>query len=70
MSGTSFRILIDTQDWDKTLLINSPGQSGDPKSPFYKNLFETWANDQYIPAHFTKYNILSVKAAQTLLLLK
>jgi penicillin amidase len=70
MSGASFRILIDTQDWDKTLLINSSGQSGDPKSHFYRNLFETWANDQYIPAHFTKYNILSVKAAQTLLLQK
>ena len=70
MSGASFRILIDTQDWDKTLLINSPGQSGDPKSPFYKNLFETWANDQYFPAYYTKKNILEVKASQTLLLPK
>ncbi len=34
MSGASFRILVDTQDWDKTLLINSPGQSSDPKSFF------------------------------------
>jgi penicillin amidase len=34
MSGASFRILIDTQVWDKTLLINSPGQSGDTKSFF------------------------------------
>jgi penicillin amidase len=70
MSGASFRILVDTQDWDKTLLINSPGQSGDPKNPFYKNLFETWANDQYFPAYYTKKNILGVKASQTLLLPK
>ena len=70
MSGASFRILIDTKDWDKTLLINSPGQSGDPKSPFYKNLFETWANDQYFPAYYTKKNILGMKASQTLLLPK
>jgi penicillin amidase len=34
MSGASFRILIDTQDWDKKLLINSPGQSVDPRRPF------------------------------------
>jgi penicillin amidase len=34
MSCASFRILIDTQDWDKKLLSNSPGHSGDPKSPF------------------------------------
>jgi penicillin amidase len=70
MSGASFRILTDTQDWDKTLLINSPGQSGDPKSPFYRNLFETWANDQYFPAYYSKKNILGVKASQTLLLPK
>ena len=70
MSGASFRILVDTKDWDKTLFINTPGQSGDPKSPFYKNLFETWANDQYFPAYYTKKNILEVTSSKTLLLPK
>ena len=68
MSGASFRILVDTKDWDKTLFINTPGQSGDPKSPFYKNLFELWANDQYFPAYYTKKNILEVKSSKTLLI--
>lgn len=35
-SGASFRLLVDTKDWDNTLMINSPGQSGNPASPFTK----------------------------------
>ena len=60
LSGASFRILIDTKDWDKALMINTPGQSGDPNSPYYRNLFETWANDQYFPAYYSKEKIKSV----------
>jgi len=64
MSGASFRILVDTKDWDKTLFINTPGQSGDPRSKFYKNLFETWANDQYFPAYYSKRKIREVGVEQ------
>ena len=53
-SGASFRILIDTKDWDKAQMINTPGQSGDYTSPYYKNLFDRWANDQYFPAYYSK----------------
>lgn len=53
-SGASFRILIDTKNWDAAKMINTPGQSGDPNSPFYKNLFPIWANDQYFPAYYSK----------------
>jgi penicillin amidase len=57
LSGASFRLLVDTEDWDKTLMINTPGQSGDPNSPFYKNLFSLWANDEYFPSYFSKDKI-------------
>ncbi len=60
LSGASFRILIDTKDWDKALMINTPGQSGDPSSPYYRNLFEQWANDQYFPAYYSKDKIQKV----------
>ena len=56
-SGASFRMLIDTKDWDQTRMINTPGQSGNPESPFYKNLFYNWANDLYFPAHYSKEKI-------------
>lgn len=59
-SGASFRIIVDVGDWDKTLMINTPGQSADPGSRYYSNLFRLWANDQYFPAYFSKDKIESV----------
>ncbi|KAF0238975.1 MAG: penicillin [Chitinophagaceae bacterium] len=60
LSGASFRLLVDTENWDKTLMINTPGQSGNPSSPYYKNLFELWATDQYFPSYYSKEKIKSV----------
>jgi len=60
LSGASFRLLVDTEDWDKTLMINTPGQSGNPSSPYYKNLFELWATDQYFPSYYSKEKIKMV----------
>lgn len=60
--GATFRMVADVSDWDKTLFTNSPGQSGNPASPFYKNLFELWANDQHFPVYFSKEKVeLSAK---------
>jgi penicillin amidase len=56
--GATFRFIADLGDWDKTLMINSPGQSGDPASPYYSNLFELWAKDEYFPSYFTREMIM------------
>jgi len=58
-AGASFRIVVDLADWDKAVMTNTPGQSGNPDSPFYRNLFEDWANDRYFPALYSKDKILS-----------
>lgn len=58
--GASFRILVDTEDWDKTLGINSPGQSGDPASPHYSDLFSLWAENGYFPVFFSREKIKTV----------
>ena len=50
--------MIDTGDWDNSFATNSPGQSGNPESKFYKNLYEDWANDIYVPLLYSKYKIL------------
>jgi penicillin amidase len=42
--------VADTGDWDRSVASNSPGQSGDPRSPHYRDLFDDWANDRYFPA--------------------
>ncbi|HZY83036.1 MAG TPA: penicillin acylase family protein [Cyclobacteriaceae bacterium] len=56
-SGASFRIVTDTRDWDTTMFTNAPGQSGNPDSPFYRNLFPMWANDQHFPVYFSREKI-------------
>ena len=63
-TGASFRLLIDTKDWDETRMINTPGQSGDPDSPFYRNLFYNWANDLYFPAYYSKEKVKAVTVEQ------
>ncbi len=58
--GATFRMIMDTQSWDRTLGINSPGQSGDPNSKYYNNLFDLWANDKYFPVYYSKEMIVKV----------
>ena len=59
-SGATFKIIVDTEDWDRTLAINSPGQSGDPANKHYLDLFELWGNDKYFPLFFSKEKVESV----------
>ncbi len=66
-AGASFRMVVDLSDWEKAMFTNTPGQSGDPKSPYYKNLFEPWANDQHFPIYFKKENI--IKSAHEMVVL-
>ena len=42
-SGGSFKIIADTEDWDNSVGLNTPGQSGDPDNPHYRDLFKLWA---------------------------
>lgn len=65
--GASFRLIVDVGDWDTAVMINTPGQSGDPNSPYYKNLFELWANDEYFPAYYSKDKIEKVTKERTML---
>jgi penicillin amidase len=62
-SGASFRILVDTEDWEKTQGINTPGQSGNPESPFYKNLFSVWAKDEFVSIPYSKESV-KMRAAE------
>jgi penicillin amidase len=61
-TGASFRIVTDLSDWDNTFMINTPGQSGDPYNPYYRNLFNRWATDHYFQSYFSKNKIESTAA--------
>ena len=53
-TGATFREIIDFSNLDGSLATNAPGQSGRPGSPFYGNLTENWANQEYFPLSFSR----------------
>jgi len=59
-SGGSFKIIADTENWDNSLGLNNPGQSGDPASRHYRDLFELWARGRYFPIFYTRSKVESV----------
>ncbi|MGZ8413479.1 MAG: penicillin acylase family protein, partial [Gemmatirosa sp.] len=52
-AGASFRVVVDLADWDRALGTNTPGQSGDPRSPHYRDLFLPWAEGRYFRVPYT-----------------
>jgi penicillin amidase len=66
-SGGSFKIIADTSNWDDSLGLNNPGQSGDPDSPHYRDLFELWARGKYFPVFYSRARVDSVAEATTTL---
>ncbi|MFZ9045977.1 MAG: penicillin acylase family protein [Cyclobacteriaceae bacterium] len=56
-SGASFRLIVNTGDWDAAKGMNGPGQSGNPESEFYNNLFESWAKDEFFPVLYSRSKI-------------
>ena len=52
--GASFSQVIDVGNWDASRATNTPGQSGDPRSPFYANLLEDWANERSFPLLYSR----------------
>jgi penicillin amidase len=57
-SGASFRIIVPVGEWDRAQGMNSPGQSGDPESPYYDNLYKKWAEDAYFPLYYSRDSIV------------
>ena len=60
VSGGSFKIICDTQDWDSSLGMSNPGQSGDPASPHYRDLYALWSADRYFPICYSRARVDSV----------
>jgi penicillin amidase len=54
VSGASVRLVMDVGAWDNSVAMNSPGQSSDPASAHYRDLFPLWAAGDYVPLRFTR----------------
>ena len=59
-NGPSFRMVCDVGAWDGSLVINTPGQSGDPESPHYGDLYPLWSKGDYVPMLWTRAAVQSV----------
>jgi penicillin amidase len=53
VAGASYRMVLDVGNWDQSVAVNTPGQSGDPLSPHYRDLFPLWAGGDYFPLAFS-----------------
>jgi penicillin amidase len=53
-SGASYRHILDFSDWDRSVFTSTPGQSGQPGSPYYDNLLEMWAGHEYAPLVYSR----------------
>jgi len=52
--GASYREIFDLADWDRSVGINVPGQSGQPGSKHYDDLLPMWIEGKYFPLAYSK----------------
>jgi penicillin G amidase len=54
MAGASVRMVMDVGAWDNSVVMNTPGQSDDPMSAHYRDLFPMWAEGTYVPLRYSR----------------
>lgn len=52
--GASVRMVVDVGNWDASLWINAPGQSGMQDSPHLADLAPFWAAGEYVPLAYSE----------------
>ena len=60
--GATYREILDVSDWDRSIVTNVPGQSGQPGSTYYDNLLPMWASDTYFPVVFSRGRVETAAA--------
>ncbi len=57
VGGATFRMILDVGEWDRSLAINSPGQSGVPSSPHFGDLLESWSQGETFPLLYSREKV-------------
>lgn len=52
-----YRMIVDVANWDRSLFIHAPGQSGLPGHRFYDNLMHIWLEGDMIPMAFSREKV-------------
>jgi penicillin amidase len=66
-SGASFRMVLDVGDWDASVFINAPGQSGRPRDPHYSDHWRVWEQGKYLPMVFSRSAVEDACEARVIL---
>jgi penicillin amidase len=56
-SGATLRVAIDVGDWDASLAMNAPGQSGRLDDPHRADLFGPWARGEAFPLVYSRQRV-------------
>jgi penicillin G amidase len=62
-SHQSYRMIIDVGDWTKSVAVFATGESGQPGSKYWGNLYPQWVAGQYNPLLYTQDQINTNKDA-------
>jgi penicillin amidase len=65
--GATYREIIDFSALDNSRITSTPGQSGQPGSPFYGNLRDMWAKGQYFPLRYSRKAVEEAAASRLML---
>ena len=60
-------MVVEAGAWDNAIGTNTPGQSGNPASPHYRDLFELWKDDRFFPVKYSRGAVEGVTEARSLL---
>lgn len=66
-SGASFRQILDLADWDRSVMTNVPGESGDPASEHAFDLTDDWLSGRYHPLPYTRKAVEAATKERVLL---
>jgi penicillin G amidase len=64
----SWRQIIDLSDLDSSVGTHTVGQSGNPASPHYRDLYPLWSTGRYHPLPFTRKAVEEAAASKLELL--
>ena len=60
----SLRFIADTSNWDRSLMVHVPGQSGQVGSSHYDDLISLWRSGEYHPMPFSRSAVESLAVSR------
>ena len=60
LSGASFKFVFDVKDWDQSVGLSTPGNSGQPGSPHYADLAPLWGEGKHFPLAYSRQKVEEV----------